>query len=170
MTWDRRRLGLAGAIALLVSGCASTVTPEVEIPDLEAMEEYGCGFGFWLGSADGQVAVRLAAANELAVDGDLPREVTLPDAVWEASVLIGEDLYANWCDDVIEAGEPEPVVAEQWPVTAGTITLHDPVPAADCPSEARATVTGLEATRADGTTLELGQRELTNDTWGCFAG
>lgn len=170
MGWVRGRLGLAGAVAVLMAGCAGTVTAEVEEPELAAMDDYGCGYGFWLGSPDGRVAVRFAADQDLAARGDLPREATLPDPVWDATVLIGEDLYANWCDDVVVVGEPEPVVAEEWPVTAGTITLRDPGVAADCPAEARATVAGLEATRADGTTVELGSRELTNDTWGCFAG
>jgi hypothetical protein len=167
--WDRRRSALAAAV-MLVSGCGSSVTPEVEQPDLAAMDDYGCGYGFWLGSADGRVAVRFAAAEQLAAAGELPREATLPDEAWDATVIVGEDLYANWCDDVLEPGEPEPAVAEQWPVTGGTITLHDPAPTAACPDEAHATVTGLEATRADGTTVELGDRELVNDTWGCFAG
>lgn len=134
------------------------------------MVDYGCGYGFWLGSPDGTVAVRFAAANETAAQSDLPREATLPAEVWDANVIVGEDLYANWCDDVLEPGEPEPVVDQQWPVTAGTITLHDPAPTAICPDEARATVTGLEATRPDATTVELGDRALTNDAWGCFAG
>lgn len=170
MERSRRRLGLAGAAVLLVSGCDTAVTPEVGQPDLAAMDEYGCGYGFWLGSPDEQVAVRFAASNEIAAEGDLPRETTLPDEAWDGTVLIGADLYANWCDDVLEPGEPEPAVAEQWPVTAGTITLHDPASTAVCPDEARATVTGLQATRPDGTTIELGDRELANDTWGCFAG
>jgi hypothetical protein len=170
MGWGPRKLGLAGAAALLVSGCAGSVTPDIGQPELAAMDSYGCGYGFWLGSPDGQVAVRFAAANELAAGGSLPQEATLPDAAWDATVIIGDDLYANWCDDVLEPGEPQPAVEEQWPITAGTITLHDPAPTAFCPDEARATVTGLEATRGDGTTLQLGDRELSNDTWGCFAG
>jgi hypothetical protein len=171
MAGDRRgRLLLAGAVAALVTGCAGTATPPVEQPELAAMEEYGCGYGFWLGSPDGRVAVRFAADNELAASGELSREASFPAAAWDATVLIGEDLYANWCDDVLEAGEPEPVVAETWPITAGTIRFETPALPADCPGEARATVSDLEATRSDGTIVELGQRQLANDSWGCFAG
>lgn len=167
---DRRRMGVIAAVTLVGIGCASSPTPEAERPDLAVMEEYGCGYGFWLGSPDGHLAVRLAGVLELAAAGELPRAVTLPDPAWEAVVLVGEDLYANWCDDVIVVGEPEPVVAEEWPITAGTIVLNEPTPGPDCPSEARATVTGLRTIRTDGTTVELGSRELTNDSWGCFAG
>lgn len=166
----RRLEMLTAAAALLLSGCDGTATPEAEQIDLAAMDEYGCGFGFWLGSPGEEVAVRFAAANEVAAEGHMPQQATLPDDAWDATVLVGEDLYANWCDDVLEPGEPEPAVAERWPITAGTITLHGPATTDVCPHEARATVTGLEATRPDGTTVELGERELANDAWGCFAG
>lgn len=171
MTRQRRRLGLLTAAAtVLVGGCGGNAAPEADRLDLAAMDQYGCRFGFWLGSPDGEVAVWLAATNEMATEGELPKETTLPDDTWDATVLIGEDLYANWCDDVLEPSEPEPAVAEQWPITAGTITLHEPAPAHVCPHGARATATGLEATRPDDTTVELGERELTNEARGCFAG
>lgn len=171
MTQQRRRLVLIVAAAgLLVGGCGGNATPEADQVDLAAMDEYGCGFGFWLGGPDQEVAVRFAAADRIVAEGELPPVTSLPDEAWDATVLIGEDLYANWCDDVLEPGEPEPVVAEEWPITAGSITLHRPARADACPYEARATVTGLEATRPDGTSVELGGRELVNDAWGCFAG
>lgn len=173
MTQRRRRLTLlaaAGAAALLVAGCGGNATPDADQIDLAAMEAYGCGFGFWLGSPDQEVAVRFGAANDIAAEGELPQEATLPDDAWDGTVLVGEDLYANWCDDVVEPGEPEPAIAEEWPITAGTITLDGPTPPGACPHEAHATATGLQATRPDGTTVDLGDRELTNDAWGCFAG
>jgi hypothetical protein len=170
MAWTRTRLVLAAAVTVLVTGCAGASTPPFEPPDLAAMDDYGCGYGFWLGSPDGRAALRFAADHEEAVSGGLPQEASLPHEAWDATVLIGEDLYANWCDDVLEAGEPEPVVAEEWLITAGTLTFDVRPETADCPVEARATATSIEATRPDGTTVELGRRQLTNETWGCFAG
>lgn len=170
---ERHRCGrtlLIAAAAVLVSARGGTTTLNADQPDLATMDEYGCGYGFWLGSPDGEVAVRIAAADGSVVAGGPPQETSLPHDAWDATLLVGQDLYANWCDDVIEAGEPEPVVIEQWPLTAGTITLHGTVPADTCPYEARATVTGLEATRPHGTIVELGDRDVTNDAWGCFAG
>ncbi|MFO7960124.1 MAG: hypothetical protein R6U94_04160 [Nitriliruptoraceae bacterium] len=159
----------AAVVAVVLTGCGGTVAPGADQLDVGMMEEYGCGYGFWLGSPDERVAVRLAAAPEIAAAGALSRVTDLPDDAWDATVLIGEDLYANWCDDVVEPGEPEPDVAEQWPMTAGTITLQS-VPSADCPTEVRGSVSGLEATRPDGTVVDLGERDVGNDTWGCFAG
>jgi hypothetical protein len=168
---ERGVLGVFSAAVLLVAGCGGNApTPGAEQVDLAAMDEYGCGYGFWLGSPDQEVAVQLAADNESVAAGELPQQVTLPDDAWDATVLIGEDLYANWCDDVLEPGAPEPAVNERWPITAGTITLHGRVPADVCPHTARGTATGLVATRPDGATVELGERELVNDGWGCFAG
>jgi hypothetical protein len=170
----KRVRGVLGLViapaALLPAGCGGDATPEAEQVDLAAMDEYSCGYGFWLGSADQTVAVRFAADNVSVVEGELPQQATLPNDAWDAMVLIGEELYANWCDDVLEPGEPEPTVNERWPISAGTITLHAPASADVCPHEASATATGLEATRPDGSTVELGERELVNDGWGCFAG
>lgn len=164
---------LAAVLLLTLSaGCGGAGAPSSpdEI-DLAAMESYGCGYGFWLGSPEQDVAVNVAVADhDAAVRGELPDRTQLPDRTWEATVLVGRDLFANWCDDVLEPGEPEPVVDQRWEITAGTIRLHAPAPEERCPSEVTATLEGLVATRADGTSVELGDREVTNDTWGCFAG
>jgi len=161
---------VVAVVAVVLTACGGTAAPEADQLDVATMDEYGCGYGFWLASPDQRVAVRLAAAPEIAATGGLPAEVTLPDEAWDGTVLIGEDLYANWCDDVIEPGEAEPDVAEQWPVTAGTITLLRSDPAAECPTDVRGRVSGLEATRPDGSVVELGARDVVNDTWGCVAG
>lgn len=160
----------AVAVAALLTGCGGSVTPGAERFDLTEMESYGCGYGFWLGTEDEQVAVRLAAVPSVAAEGELPRVATLPDPAWDATMLIGEDLYANWCDDVLEPGEPEPAVDQAWPITAGAVLLEGAIPPAACPTVVRASLRGLQATRPDGTVVELGDRDVVNDTWGCLAG
>ncbi len=162
---------LAGVIALLVAACGGAGGPDAlaEV-DLAELETYGCGYGFWLGTADQEVAIHLAAADPGAVvDGEFPLEASLPHEAWRATVQHGRDLFANWCDDVVEPGEATPEVEEEWPITSGTIRIDG---AADqsCPAEVTATLTDLEATAPDGTTVALGSREVTNDSWGCFAG
>jgi len=163
---------VVAATLVFALGCAGPASaPDPVDADLEEMDAYGCGFGFWLGSAGGDVAVRLAVVDEeAAARGDIPREVELPHDAWEARLVLGRDLYANWCDDVLEPDEPEPVVDEEWPITAGAITLAGPAPEQGCPGELTATLEGLEATAADGTVVDLGGREVTNPHWGCFAG
>jgi hypothetical protein len=165
-----RGTGAVVAVALL-AGCGGGDAAASGEAELAGMDHHGCGYGFWLGTPEQDLAVRLAVADPgLAEAGDVPREATLPDAAWLATVVVGRDLYANWCDDVLEEGEPEPEPREEWPITAGTITVHDPTPGFTCPTEVAATLTDLVATRPDGSTLELGSGEVTNDTWGCFAG
>lgn len=155
--------------ARIVSLEAASEQSTAEQLDLAAMVQYGCGYGFWLGSSDDQVAVRFAAAHEPAAAGSLEQQVTLPNTDWEVAVLFGDHLYSNWCDDVVEPGEPEPIVREEWRVTAGTMTFLDMPPTAEC-GMARASLTDLVATRPGGTTIQLGDREVTNRDWGCFAG
>ncbi len=162
---------LAGAIALLLAACGGGAQPDALAElELAEMETHGCGYGFWLGTADQEVAIHLAAADPQAVvDGQLPTEARFPDEAWRGTVQHGRDLFANWCDDVLEPGEPTPDIEEEWSITGGIIRLAGPVDQA-CPAEVTATVTDLEATAPDGTTVALGSREITNDSWGCFAG
>ncbi len=162
---------VAGVVALLVAACGGGAQPgalaELELAE---METYGCGYGFWLGTADQEVAIHLAAADPGAVvDGELPLEATLPDEAWRGTVQHGRDLFANWCDDVVEPGEPTPDVEEEWPITGGTIRVDGAVDQ-NCPAVVTATITELEVTAPDGTTVALGSTEVTNESWGCFAG
>ena len=62
---ERGVLGVFSAAVFLVASCGGNApTPGAEQVDLAAMDEYGCGYGFWLGSPDQEVAVQLAADNE----------------------------------------------------------------------------------------------------------
>jgi uncharacterized lipoprotein YmbA len=48
--------------------------------ELAELETYGCGYGFWLGTAEQDVAIHLAVTDPQAVaSGELARETTLPD-------------------------------------------------------------------------------------------
>lgn len=162
---------LAVAIAVIAAACGGAAEPSALAElELAEMDTYGCGHGFWLGTADQEVAIQLAAADPQAVvDGELPTEASLPDDAWRGTVQQGRDLFANWCDDVVEPGEATPEVVEEWTITGGMIRVDGPVDQ-DCPAAVTATVADLEATAADGTTVALGSREITNDSWGCFAG
>ncbi|MEX2549634.1 MAG: hypothetical protein WD638_05380 [Nitriliruptoraceae bacterium] len=171
MSYTARR-SIAAAIALLVAACGGAAQPRaLEELELAELETYGCGYGFWLGTPEQDVAIRLGVADHEAVaSGELAREATLPDEAWQATVQHGRDLFANWCDDVLEPGEPTPDVTEEWPITGGTITLEGGAVDQGCPGELSATLADLEVTAPDDTTIDLGSAEVTNDTWGCFAG
>ena len=86
---------------------------------------------------------------------------------WSAEIRIGADLFANWCDDVIEVGEPEPRVDETWPITAGTARILD---ADAATTTATLELTGLVATAPDGAQYQLGDITIENPAWGMFAG
>ena len=146
--------------------------PQFQIPGLaELTQTYGCGYGFWLGNGDQTVALRL----EYAVPPDAPPtfipegSVTLPDPTWTAQMVFGTDLYANWCDDVIEDGEPAPVQTTTMPLTAGTITWLE-APAVFDGGRAAIAVDDLEVTTPEGDTVPLGGGQITNPDFGFFAG
>lgn len=128
-------------------------------------ESWDCGIGFTLASEDQHVAVYLSQSQP---DGTEP-PIVLPDSSWDARVVVGNDLLANHCDDVIEEGEPERVVVADWSIIAGTLIYTPPV-SAECTA---VPVTGsLEAAIADTPEgqLALGTLSLVNNAFGCFAG
>lgn len=132
-------------------------------------DDYGCGLGFSVASADQHFALLFSPEIEGA---GTPAGVSLPDADWAATLVVGRDLMSNWCDDVVEPGEPEPVVYARWSVTVGSLAFDPPLDQTGrCDgTDVRAAVTGLRATRADGSEIEIADRTIFNSAYGCFAG
>jgi len=128
-------------------------------------ESWDCGIGFTLASEDQHVAVYVSQSQPDATEPP----IVLPDGSWDAWLVVGNDLLANHCDDVIEEGEPERVVVAQWPIIAGTLTFTPPS-ISECTA---VPVTGsLEAAIADAPEgpIELGTLALVNNAFGCLAG
>jgi hypothetical protein len=154
-----------------------SLEPHVEEPvvvpvDAAALtDDYGCGFGFALGSAEQDLALVISATTGFGDGPDVSEPVVFPSADWTAEIRVGSDLFANWCDDVITASEPQSVVDATWTIVAGTLTIDGPVAPGDCAgSIVEATLTDAVAESPDGTSVDLGDIDLVNDTWGCFAG
>ena len=152
------------------STAPATVVSSIAGPVTELSRAWPCGYGFWLSDADQTVALRFGYTNhDAAVQGEVPETVTLPDPEWTAELLFGRDLYANWCDDVIEVGEPEPVVDGVWEVTSGLIRFIEWPPGGEI-GPATAELLGVSAVGPDGREVEFGAMTVTNECWGCFAG
>ena len=78
---------------------------------------YGCGFGFWASNADQTAGIFVEFTDfDAANAGQVPPVGAVPSVIWSGRVDVGTDLFANWCDDVVEPGEPEPVVTETWQI------------------------------------------------------
>ena len=174
----RPTLLVAAELLLLVTGCAGgQAAPGADESAAEVLQDltlaeldqaWGCGEGFWYSDGAQQVALFVHLR-----DGAGPPPATGEvGGGWQVEVRLGSQLMANWCDDVLAPGEPTPQVHESLPGIAGTVTLtHGPPATAACPSEVVATLRGLVvADPSDGSRIELGDKELRNDTWGCFAG
>jgi hypothetical protein len=137
---------------------------EVTLADLT--EPYGCGFGFQVGNPQQTAGLFITSG---AGFGEPPAADTVDlatDDAWTARIDLGADLFANWCDDVIEMGEPEPQVDETLEVVAGTLELS----ADESGVVASAEMSGLVARDADGVEYALGDITIENPAWGMFAG
>lgn len=153
--------------AVMTTGCATGQPSATPAPDLTV--SHGCGYGFWVGDESQNARLMLEYADyDGASSGDVLETSQLTDPVWRAELDFGRDLFANWCDDVVEPGEPTPVVNELWRVS-GSIDITMLPPAGEC-GPASANLTGAVARNADGEEIPLGDIELANESWGCFAG
>lgn len=154
------------SVAIALTACSETDTSSVA-PELT--EEYGCGFGFYVGDADQTTGLFVFYEDMSgAMAGDVVETADLPSESWRAVLDEGSDLFANWCDDVLEPDEPTPEVVETWEVS-GSIEVVSLPEAGQC-GPATARLTDLVATDSEGATMSLGDLELTNEAWGCLAG
>jgi hypothetical protein len=190
MTHPIRSIGSLALLLLVVAGCGgadpgpddpdggdggddptTTVAPTTTGGDGEALpltETWGCGHGFWMSDA-GQTLALLIQANGIepgAIEVGVP--VTLPDPAWNVKVLYGRDLFANWCDDVIEPGEPEPLTFSEISLDSGTITPVV-IPEDGGVGVASIEVSGLRTEGPDGPVV-VADMTIDNPQWGMFAG
>lgn len=170
------RLAILACFLVLGTACSSTeatstssTTSAPSTPDLELSVEWGCGFGFYV-SNESQTSGLILAFNDVtgAFSGDVPQSSRLPDPAWSARFDVGKDLFANWCDDVIEPDEPERIVLEEWDVIEGTIEITS-LPGEDG-GPATAALRGIVILGPQGQTVQVPDMDVTNRGWGFFAG
>ena len=151
---------------LLIIACA-TPSGVGDIAEIDTLtESYGCGTGFWVGNPEQTTALRLAFRS---ADGQ-PESVSLPHPDWTAELVDGRNLYANWCDDVIEEGEPEPQRVRVLPVISGELEIVGEPPAPFEGGTLAVRATDLVLDVGSGQTHALGDIEIENPSWGFFAG
>lgn len=161
----KRGLTLLVAATLIV-GCGSGV--EEGPPTPEMTEQYDCGYGFYASNPEQTVGLLIEFADhEAAQDGEVPETSRLEDDVWNARLEFGTDLFANWCDDVLEPGEPTPEVGETWRLS-GTIRIEELPPSGQ--GSASAVLTGVEAYGPNNELIAFDDFVIENQFWGTFAG
>lgn len=135
-------------------------------------QSWGCGYGFRASDEAQTVGVVIEWDAGVGSD-DAPaaaEEVILPDEGWRADVWFGENLFANWCNDVIDSNAPQQDLAETWPIVEGTFS-HDAPASEGCGGGGvEAHLTGGVAERPDGSQVVIPELDLVNESWGCFAG
>ena len=89
--------------------------------------------------------------------------------IWSGRVDVGTDLFANWCDDVVEPGEPEPNVTETWQIVDAGLSIEGTPPVQSVGS-LQVALTGITIASPDGERVVLGELRIGNDAWGMFAG
>ncbi len=184
-TMNRRRRCLTAVLTSLLAigvlaGCGSSDETEAfrfDTAPLDLVVDHGCGYGFATSTADQTAGLSLFWTNGFDASTlrpfglDETGSVALPSVGWEGELWIGTDLFANWCDDVVEVDEPVPSIVERWTVVSGVLTFDEPdglVEFATAP--VTATLSGVTIESAGGEQRELADINLTNPAWGFFAG
>lgn len=130
-------------------------------------EHFSCGRGWATSTADQRVGVVVYEAEPADV---LTGRIDLPHRNWNASVLIGKNLFSEHCNDAIEEWIALPTIAAQWPLASGTITISDPIPSLeDAPARVRAALHGGRADTGAGL-VPFPAVELDNPSFNFFAG
>jgi hypothetical protein len=165
---DGMRRALITLVGLsLLAGCGSD--GEGSSPSPELTEQYACGYGFYASNAEQTVGLFIDVADfDAAGNGDVPDTSRLEDGTWRAELRFGTDLFANWCDDVLEPGEPTPEVGEIWQLT-GTIEINQLPPPGQV-GQASATLSEVEARGPNNELIAFDVFDIENEFWGTFAG
>jgi hypothetical protein len=149
-----------------LAACAPTGESGPE--PVELTEEFGCAYGFYSSNDDQTVGLFLEYGDfDGATSGSVSKSSPIEQA-WNGELRFGADLFANWCDDVMEPGEPTPVIDETWAVT-GRVDVVELPAAGEC-GPATANLTDVVATSPEGEEMPLGDLNAHNEFWGCFAG
>lgn len=165
------------ALAVALAACGGVGEPGADQPTdgeevaarlaTEDLEDWGCGHAFTLGTPDQEL--RLSLWFDGSPAGATPEPGTHElGGDWTGELVAGSDLFAQWCDDVIEPDEPEVVEAAEW-VVEGTLTWQLEEGDGQCPSVASATLTDASIV-VDGEAVPITDVEFRNDAFGCFAG
>lgn len=131
-------------------------------------ERWECGRGWATSTSDQRVGLIIYETEPWSADG--LDEISLPDTGWEASILVGKNLFSEHCNDAIEMWIALPTIAQQWPLSGGKVVVTDPVPGPDeGPAHVRAVLEGGEIETGSGT-IQLPRIDLVNESFNFFAG
>ncbi len=169
---DPATLAVVVVESLTVDDFDPTALDAAALAELVARAEFdvdwGCGYGFATSTDDQRVGLLI---DPVDFEPPEPGPVTLPDDRFAVSVVVGEHLFANHCDDVVEWFEPERVVAARYPVTAGSFQF-DPPPVDEQSGSSNPVVVVLENATVETPAgpIDLGSVEIENRAYGFFAG
>lgn len=166
------RLSVLVLAAVLLVGCAgpSDVDVDTAVDRLASgrTDDWGCGHGFTIGTPDQTLRLSLWAEDP-GDEGPEPGTFEVgPGGDWTGELVLGRDLFAQWCDDVMEPDEPDVVRIARHDVS-GTLTWSAATDRTSCPSVATGRFTEGVVT-VDGRTVPLPDLEVHNDAFGCVAG
>ena len=145
---------------------------EVELAEFvknaEFTQHWKCGRGWATSTSDQRVGLIIYEAEPWGADG--VNEISLPNTGWNASILVGKNLFSEHCNDAIEMWIALPTIAQQWPLSAGRVVITDPMPGPDeDPAHVRALLEGGEIETVDGR-IQLPRLDLDNESFNFFAG
>lgn len=147
----------------VVGATSSTIHDPAMSP---LIEDRGCDRAFKKTDIEQRVAMVLEP--QWGVESTTIEAVSeLPSPLWQAKILVGENLMAHNCGDTFSADDPKPRVDERWTIIEATIEAVD-LPATA--GFASIQLSGIRARRPDGTVADFGDVTITNTVFGVSGG
>lgn len=133
---------------------------------------YSCSFFVSRGNADGTVRlqIRVDPDEDTGLAPGMASVGRVPDRYWGGSVYFGSDLFAFYCQDVIDSDAPQSVVTATWEIVDGTLDIVSLSRGERGYCHAHLAASGLVARAADGRLVDVGDFEFFNEAWGHFPG
>ncbi len=127
-----------------------------------------CGYGFAVSDPAQRVGLFVYPTTPEPPE---PGTVTLPDERFTATVVVGEHLFVNHCDDVMEWFEPEQIRLAEWEVVSGRFDYRPDGAGGSCSETPSVTTVFSEVSVVTPNgPVPLGPLQLVNEAFGCFAG
>ncbi len=130
-------------------------------------QQWPCGRGWATSTADQRVGILIYQTDDQQPKSGEGFE--LPNAGWNAEVVVGKHLFVSHCNDAVEEWVPERIEVGSFPIS-GMVTVHDAVSSGEDPPAVVSATFESGSVTIGNEDVQLPTIELLNTGYNAFAG